>query len=67
MNSQLSTLNSQSVWPGVIRRYAQYLPVTAETPVITLLEGNTPLIPAPNFVEAIGGQFQLFQIGRAHV
>ena len=60
MNSQLSTLNSQSVWPGVIRRYAQYLPVTAETPVITLLEGNTPLIPAPNFVEAIGGNFQLF-------
>ena len=49
-----------SSWPGVIRRYAKYLPVTAETPVITLLEGNTPLIPAPNFVEAIGGQFQLF-------
>lgn len=49
-----------SSWPGVIRRYAQHLPVTAETPVITLLEGNTPLIPAPNFVEAIGGQFQLF-------
>ncbi len=47
-------------WPGVIRRYAELLPVTAETPVITLLEGNTPLIPAPNFVEAIGGQFQLF-------
>jgi threonine synthase len=47
-------------WPGVIRRYAQYLPVTAETPVVTLLEGNTPLLPVPNFVQAIGGNFQLY-------
>lgn len=51
---------TSSPWPGVIRRYAEYLPVAAETPVVTLLEGNTPLIPAPNFVEAIGGRFQLF-------
>ncbi len=55
MNPTLS-----SSWPGVIRRYAEHLPVTAETPVVTLLEGNTPLIPVPNFVEAIGGQFSLF-------
>ncbi len=53
-------MSSNSSWPGVIRRYAEYLPVTAETPVITLHEGNTPLIPVPNFVEAIGGSFSLF-------
>jgi threonine synthase len=47
-------------WPGVIRRYAEFLPVTAETPVVTLLEGNTPLIPVPSFVAAIGGKFDLF-------
>jgi threonine synthase len=47
-------------WPGVIRRYAEHLPVTANTPVVTLLEGNTPLVPAPNFVRAIGGNFQCF-------
>jgi threonine synthase len=47
-------------WPGVIRRYADFLPVTAETPVVTLLEGNTPLIPVPNFVAAIGGHFDLY-------
>jgi threonine synthase len=47
-------------WPGVLRRYAEYLPVSDATPVITLLEGNTPLIPVPNFVEAIGGRFQLY-------
>jgi threonine synthase len=47
-------------WPGVIRKYAEHLPVTSDTPIITLLEGNTPLIPVPSFVEAIGGKFQLF-------
>ena len=47
-------------WPGVIRRYAEYLPVSDTTPIVTLLEGNTPLIPAPNFVAAIGGNFQLY-------
>jgi len=50
---------SPAAWPGIIRRYASFLPVTAETPVVTLLEGNTPLIPVPNFVGAIGGNFDL--------
>lgn len=52
--------SNTSSWPGVIRKYAAFLPVTDATPVVTLLEGNTPLIPAPNFVKAIGGNFQLF-------
>lgn len=47
-------------WPGVIHRYAEHLPVTSATPVVTLLEGNTPLIRVPNFVEAIGGAFDLY-------
>lgn len=47
-------------WPGVIRKYAKYLPVTELSPVVTLLEGNTPLVPAPNFVQAIGGDFKLW-------
>jgi threonine synthase len=47
-------------WKGVIDRYARYLPVSELTPVVTLHEGNTPLIPAPNFVRAIGGDFHLW-------
>lgn len=47
-------------WPGVIRKYASFLPVTESTPVVTILEGNTPLIPVPRFVDAIGGKFSLF-------
>jgi threonine synthase len=34
--------------------------VSDETPVVTLHEGNTPLIPVPNFVRAIGGDFELY-------
>jgi threonine synthase len=34
-------------WPGVIERYRERLPVGPSTPVVTLLEGGTPLVPAP--------------------
>ena len=47
-------------WQGIIHRYAEYLPITSSTPIVTLHEGNTPLIHARNFVEAIGGKFELF-------
>ena len=41
-------------WPGLIEAYRPYLPVTATTPVVTLQEGNTPLIPAPAIAALIG-------------
>jgi threonine synthase len=53
-------LPSAPAWPGVIQRYRAYLPVTEATPVVTLLEGNTPLIRVDNFVRAIGGDFALY-------
>src|SRR5256885_16956271 len=56
MDPQPSTLNLQrSGRPGVIARYARYLPVCDATPVVTLNEGDTPLIRAVNLVAAIGG------------
>ncbi len=33
-------------WQGVIAHYREFLPVTEKTPIITLHEGNTPLIRA---------------------
>ncbi|HID95652.1 MAG TPA: threonine synthase [Candidatus Latescibacteria bacterium] len=47
-------------WKGVIERYRNYLPVTEKTPVITLLEGNTPLIPARNLTSQLGIDIKLF-------
>src|SRR5882762_2232746 len=52
-----SALHGIERWQGVIHRYADFLPVTEATPIVTLNEGNTPLIQAKNFVEAIGGNF----------
>ncbi|NJK91375.1 MAG: threonine synthase [Blastochloris sp.] len=47
-------------WPGVIQAYRSFLPISDLTPVITLLEGNTPLIPVPGLVRKIGGNFSLY-------
>jgi threonine synthase len=41
-------------WPGIIEAYREHLPVTASTPVITLLEGNTPLLDAPRIAQRAG-------------
>ena len=45
---------ASSAWPGIIEAYRDHLPVTASTPVITLNEGNTPLLPALRLSERIG-------------
>lgn len=47
-------------WPGLIAAYRPYLPVTEQTPIVTLLEGNTPLIPAPAIARAIGRDVQVW-------
>ena len=38
----------------LIERYREWLPVDARTPVVTLLEGSTPLVAAPRLSERIG-------------
>ena len=48
-----------TVWPGVIEAYRDRLPVTAATPVITLREGNTPLIPAEHVSRLVGREVWL--------
>src|SRR5947207_15324833 len=51
---------SDAAWPGVIERYRRYLPVTDKTPVITLYEGNTPLVPAPRLAEATDPSLSIY-------
>src|SRR5579885_3051311 len=41
-------------WPGLIEHYRRFLPVPADMPVVTLNEGNTPLIEAPGLAERMG-------------
>lgn len=42
------------MWPGIIEKYASYLPVSAQTPRITLNEGNTPLVPLLTVSQQVG-------------
>jgi threonine synthase len=41
-------------WRGVLEEYREFLPVSAATPTVTLLEGNTPLVPAPRLSARLG-------------
>jgi threonine synthase len=47
-------------WRGVIHKYREFLPVSENTPVITLCEGNTPLIHAENLAKVIGFKGDIF-------
>jgi threonine synthase len=46
-------------WRGVVEEYRQYLPVTDRTPVVTLQEGGTPLLPAARLSERVGARVWL--------
>ena len=46
-------------WRGLIEEYRELLPVSDDTPVVTLQEGNTPLLPAPRLSDRLGAQVYL--------
>ena len=48
------------MYRGIIERYRDYLPVTAATPVVSLMEGNTPLIPMPRLAASISPHLTLY-------
>ena len=47
------------MWRGLIEAYRDRLPVSATTPVVTLHEGNTPLVPAPVLSRRTGAEVYL--------
>lgn len=47
-------------YSGVLARYKPLLDIPSYTENITLLEGNTPLIPMPRLAEELGGGFELW-------
>lgn len=48
------------IWKGVIEEYREFLPVNDKTPIITLQEGNTPLVKALNIKQRLGLDFELY-------
>lgn len=47
-------------YQGLINKYRKYLPVNDFTPIVTLNEGNTPLIKADNLAKKIGLECNLY-------
>ena len=55
-----STTTKSQQSRGVIERYREFLPVSPETPIISLGEGNTPLIYSPRLSERVGRNCEVF-------
>ncbi len=47
-------------WPGVIKYYQRFLPLKDDQYIVTLLEGNTPLIEAKRLRDHINPALKLF-------
>lgn len=47
-------------YTGVLSRYGSLLDIPAHSIPVTLLEGNTPLIPVPKLAGELGGGFELY-------
>lgn len=45
---------------GIIDRYKKYLPITDKTPVVSLNEGNTPLIYSANLSRILGNGAEVY-------
>lgn len=48
------------MWPGIIKAYPEFYRFADESHIITLLEGNTPLIPAPRLAERINSKLTIY-------
>ena len=46
--------NSKMAWKGLLQEYKEFLPVNENTPLLTLHEGNTPLIKLEKLSEEYG-------------
>jgi len=48
------------MWNGIIEKYRKFLPVTDKSPVVSLKEGDTPLICAPHISGLIGKNVEVY-------
>jgi threonine synthase len=52
-------VSSGAAWRGVIREFRDRLPAVPDSAIVTLLEGNTPLVPVPGIARRAGGGIDL--------
>lgn len=46
-------MSSRTGWRGIVEEYREFMPVTESTPIVSLQEGNTPLVYAPHISERV--------------
>ena len=47
------------MYTGIIDHYRKYLPVNDDMPIVSLNEGNTPLIRLNNIARTLGKEVEL--------
>jgi len=55
-----ATISKRQRGRGVIARYRDFLPIDHKTPIISLAEGDTPLIYCPQLSERVGRNCDVF-------
>ena len=60
IQQKLSNNQETTTWPGLIKAYKNWLPVTDETPIITLQEGGTPLLRVQSIERRIGRDIKVY-------
>ena len=58
--TRLKPAYKKKEWPGLIEAYKKYLPVSSKTPIISLKEGNTPLIKSNALSQLIGNDTNVY-------
>ncbi|ACI21560.1 MULTISPECIES: threonine synthase [Thermodesulfovibrio] len=53
-------MNTKSHWKGIISEYFEHFPVNEKTPIVTLLEGNTPLVKVNNLTKKLNIDLELY-------
>ena len=48
------------MWKGIIREYADFYRFKDDRHIVSILEGNTPLIPAPRLAQQINPKIQIY-------
>jgi threonine synthase len=52
--------STKSSWRGIVEEYRDFFPITDKTPVISLLEGNTPLIRSVNIPKMLNIDLDIY-------
>ena len=60
LTERFSNVESYKQWPGLIKAYKKWLPVSDKTPIVTLQEGATPLIELESVNKIIGKGIKVY-------